>query len=191
MTFWSQAIRRTLLSAVVLACAPIALAEVSIVQSSGSGWICNGPEVTRHTTDLKAIESCARQSEKNGGAVYTVTFATEYRVSVSGQPVTPPPDPDPEPEPPDAEPGEPARITVVEPTRNVDGSPLTDLEAIRIAYSSNASGPFEPIADIPAPLTGPTAIDGLPAGVGYFVAYAVTRQGAVSERSNVVSRVLQ
>lgn len=98
---------------------------------------------------------------------------------------------DADPDSPIAEASDPAIIYVVEPTRNTDGTLLTDLETVRIAYSASESGPFDTIADLPAPLTEPTEIDGLPAGVGYFVAYAINSRGTVSDPSNVVSRVLE
>lgn len=158
------------------------------------GVVQPGTHTATHTASTRVLNlkmanpdadvQCARQEVLRG------EVSSELRDLIAGN-APPPPDPDSEPDPPGAEPGDPPRIIVIAPTRNTDGSPLTDLESIRIAYSASASGPFETIADIPAPLTGPTTIDGLPSGVSYFVAFAVTSRGAVSEQSNVVSRVLQ
>lgn len=88
----------------------VAHADFNVTQSNGTGWVCNGPVVTQHATNIEAIESCADQSLGADGAVYDVTFESEYQVSnTTPMPPVLDPDPDPEPEPeptpdPDPEP---------------------------------------------------------------------------------------
>ncbi len=86
------------LTLLLLIAAAAAQADFNVTQTGGTGWVCNGPAVTEHTTVIEAIESCADQSLSANGAVYEVTFNSAYRVS-NTPPVAPDPDPEPDPDP--------------------------------------------------------------------------------------------
>jgi hypothetical protein len=78
-----------------------------------------------------------------------------------------------------------ATLTWSKPTRNVDGSPLTNLAGYNVYY-----GPTTGLGirlDIGSGAITSTVIEGLSPGVWYFSMTAVNASGAESERTELVS----
>ena len=76
------------------------------------------------------------------------------------------------------------------PTKNTDGTPLTNLAKYRIQYGRSADELSEAI-DVSNPGVTAFVVDGLAAGTWYFGVRAVSEAGAESALSNVVSKVVQ
>ena len=83
-----------------------------------------------------------------------------------------------------------ATLSWVMPTRNTDGSPLTDLAGVIIRYGTSESALTRSLQ-----LSDPTAtshtFSGLAAGTWYFAAEAYTALGEVSEPSPFRSKTIQ
>lgn len=75
------------------------------------------------------------------------------------------------------------------PTTAIDGSTLPDLAGYRIHYGPRADQLIHSI-EIQSAGSNQYVVQGLPAGTYYFAVRAVTANGAQSETSNVVSRVV-
>jgi hypothetical protein len=73
------------------------------------------------------------------------------------------------------------------PTTNADGTPLTDLAGYRIYYGTNASD-LTQIIQVTSIGLQTYVIDNLNAGTWYFAIKAVTREGAESSLSAIVSK---
>lgn len=86
-------------------------------------------------------------------------------------------------------PGQGVALSWDVPTTTVDGGALADLTGYRIHYGPRADRLINTI-EIPSAGLNQYVVQDLPAGRYFFVVRAVTANGAQSETSNVVSRVV-
>ncbi len=82
------------------------------------------------------------------------------------------------------------RLSWTPPTRNTDGSALTNLAGFRI-YWGTAAGTYPNAVTIQNPGLSSFVVDQLTPGTWYFVTTAVNTQGAESSRSPVASKTIQ
>jgi Putative Ig domain len=75
------------------------------------------------------------------------------------------------------------------PTRNEDGSPLTDLAGYRIHYGTSASDLGQRI-DVGDPATTSAVVQNLTPGTWFFAISAYTQAGVESSHSQVASKVI-
>ena len=103
----------------------------------------------------------------------------------------PTPDPTPTPVPPTPPPVTGvAELVWTAPTRNEDGSALTDLAGYKVRYGQSAGG-LTQIRDVAAPAATTTRIEGLAAGTWYFTVASYTNTGVESVQSGPVSKAVQ
>jgi len=76
------------------------------------------------------------------------------------------------------------------PTRNEDGSALTDLAGYKVRYGQSAGG-LTQILDVAAPAATTTQIEGLAAGTWYFTVSSYTKIGVESVQVGPVSKAVQ
>ena len=81
-----------------------------------------------------------------------------------------------------------ARLYWVEPTKNTNGTPVSNLGGVRIYYGTSASN-LGHMVQVPSPTTAYT-IGNLAAGVWYFAAVAYTTTGIQGARSAVASKTV-
>ena len=81
-----------------------------------------------------------------------------------------------------------ATLAWVAPTKNTNGSALTDYAGIRIYYGTSAAN-LSKMVQVPSPGSKYT-IANLAAGTGYFAASAYNRLGTQGARSSVVSKIV-
>jgi len=81
-----------------------------------------------------------------------------------------------------------ARLYWVEPTKNTNGTPLSNLGGVRIYYGTSAAN-LSHMVQVPSPTTAYT-IGNLAAGVWYFAAAAYTTTGIQGTRSKVASKTV-
>jgi hypothetical protein len=81
-----------------------------------------------------------------------------------------------------------ARLYWVEPTKNTNGTPVSNLGGIRIYYGTSASN-LSHMVQVASPATAYT-IGNLAAGVWYFAAAAYTTAGIQGARSAVASKTV-
>jgi hypothetical protein len=81
-----------------------------------------------------------------------------------------------------------ARLYWVEPTKNTNGTPVTNLGGIRIYYGTSASN-LSHMVQVASPTTAYT-IGNLAAGVWYFAAAAYTTAGIQGARSAVARKTV-
>jgi len=79
-----------------------------------------------------------------------------------------------------------ARLYWVEPTKNTNGTPVSNLGGVRIYYGTSASN-LSQMVQVASPTTAYT-IGNLAAGVWYFAAAAYTTSGIQGSRSAVASK---
>lgn len=79
-------------------------------------------------------------------------------------------------------------LSCTDPTLNEDGTPLTDLEGIRILESNVSGGPYTLIEDVPTCAAIPVITR--PAGTYYFVGRAYNTAGIESQNSGEASKVV-
>lgn len=82
-----------------------------------------------------------------------------------------------------------ATLNWTPPTRNTDGSSLTNLAGYRIAYGKSA-GSLTQTVQISNPGISSYVIDGLSSGTWYFALKSYTSGGSESSLSNVASRTI-
>ena len=83
-----------------------------------------------------------------------------------------------------------ATVHWVAPTQNVDGSPLTDLAGYRVRYGQSSSTLDSSLQVAGASVTSAT-IEGLKVGTWYFAVQAYTADGAESDLSSVVYKIIR
>jgi hypothetical protein len=81
-----------------------------------------------------------------------------------------------------------ARLYWVEPTKNTNGTPISNLGGVRLYYGTSASN-LSHMVQVPSPTTAYT-IGNLAAGVWYFAAAAYTTGGIQGARSAVASKIV-
>jgi len=81
-----------------------------------------------------------------------------------------------------------ARLYWVEPTKNTNGTPISNLGGVRIYYGTSASN-LSHVVQVASPTTAYT-IGNLAAGVWYFAAAAYTTAGIQGARSAVASKTI-
>jgi hypothetical protein len=74
------------------------------------------------------------------------------------------------------------------PAANTDGSPVV-LAGYRILYGTDPDV-LNRVIDVPNPSITTYVVEGLSSGTWYFAVVAVNSQGATSDRSNIVSKVI-
>ena len=79
-----------------------------------------------------------------------------------------------------------ALIEWIPPTENTNGSPLTDLEGVRIYYGTSAAN-LSHMVQISSKTETSYTLNNLSAGTWYFAAVSYTTTGAQSARSSLVS----
>jgi hypothetical protein len=82
-----------------------------------------------------------------------------------------------------------ATLNWTPPTKNTDGSSLTNLAGYRISYGPSASSLTQTV-QIANPGLSSYVIDGLTSGTWYFSLRAYTSSGSESSLSNPVSRTI-
>jgi hypothetical protein len=107
--------------------------------------------------------------------------------SSGGTTVTPPPPTTPTPPP--AVTGS-ADLTWTAPTRNEDGSALTNLSGYRIRYGASADA-LTLSLEVPSAATTTARIDGLAAGTWYFTVASYTNTGVESAPAGPVWKSVQ
>jgi len=75
------------------------------------------------------------------------------------------------------------------PTKNIDGTPVTDLKGYRIRYGT-ASGAYTQTLAVDDPATTRYVVDGLTAGTYYFTVTAYNTAGAESDPAPEVSKTV-
>lgn len=80
-----------------------------------------------------------------------------------------------------------ATVTWIAPSRNADGSALTNLAGFHVYYGPDANV-LSTLQDVPQPGASSTVIANLKAGTYYFAVSAYTSDGTESELSVVVSK---
>lgn len=83
-----------------------------------------------------------------------------------------------------------ATVSWVPPTRNTDGSTLTNLAGYRIYYGTS-SGALNKTVELNNPSLSSYMIESLPAGTHYFAVKAFNSSGAESKLSNIASKSVQ
>ena len=83
-----------------------------------------------------------------------------------------------------------AELVWTAPTRNEDGSALTDLAGYKVRYGQSAGG-LTQILDVAAPAATTTRIEGLAAGTWYFTVSSYTKIGVESVQVGPVSKAVQ
>ena len=101
------------------------------------------------------------------------------------------PGPAPTPVPPPSTPGTGlAELIWTAPTRNEDGSPLSNLAGYNVRYGQSADG-LTQILEIAEPATTTITIEGLAAGTWYFTVAAYTNTNVESAQAGPVSKTIQ
>lgn len=83
-----------------------------------------------------------------------------------------------------------AELVWTAPTRNEDGSALTDLAGYKVRYGQSA-GALTQVLDVTAPAATTTRIEGLVAGTWYFTVASYTNTGVESIQAGPVSKAVQ
>ena len=83
-----------------------------------------------------------------------------------------------------------AELVWTAPTRNEDGSALTDLAGYKVRYGQSA-GALTQVLDVAAPAATTTRIEGLVAGTWYFTVASYTNTGVESVQAGPVSKAVQ
>ena len=107
---------------------------------------------------------------------------------VSPPPASPPPTSPPPSTPPPATTGS-AELTWTAPTKNEDGSALTNLAGYKVRYGQSA-GVLSQLRDIATPATTSVTIEGLSAGTWYFTVASYTNAGVESAPTGAVSKTI-
>ena len=101
------------------------------------------------------------------------------------------PGPTPTPAPPPSTPVTGlAELIWTAPTRNEDGSALTNLAGYKVRYGQSA-GALTQVLDVAAPAATTTRIEGLAAGTWYFTVASYTNTGVESVQAGPVSKAVQ
>jgi hypothetical protein len=83
-----------------------------------------------------------------------------------------------------------ASLSWAPPTRNTDGSTLTNLAGYRVSYGTSASS-LTRVVTISNPGISSYVVEGLTAGTWYFSIKAYTSSGTESAASTVASKSIQ
>jgi hypothetical protein len=83
-----------------------------------------------------------------------------------------------------------AELIWTAPTRNEDGSALTDLAGYKVRYGQSA-GALTQVLDVAVPAATTTRINGLVAGTWYFTVASYTNTGVESVQAGPVSKAVQ
>lgn len=83
-----------------------------------------------------------------------------------------------------------ADLTWTAPTRNEDGSALTNLAGYKVHYGLSA-GSLTQVIDIPSPGNAGSRIEGLTAGTWYFTVVAYTNTGVESRPAGPVWKTIR
>jgi len=83
-----------------------------------------------------------------------------------------------------------AELIWTAPTRNEDGSALTDLAGYKVRYGQSADELVQ-ARDVAQPATTTLTIEGLAAGTWYFTVASYTNTGAESSQAGPVSKAVQ
>ncbi|GMU58321.1 MAG: hypothetical protein AMXMBFR34_00840 [Myxococcaceae bacterium] len=82
-----------------------------------------------------------------------------------------------------------AKLSWAPPTRNTDGTPLTDLKGYQIHYGPSP-GNYTKVVTLNDPAATSHQIDNLASGAWYFAMKAVDTEGNVSSLTNEVSKTI-
>jgi hypothetical protein len=82
-----------------------------------------------------------------------------------------------------------AELTWSAPTKNEDGTALTNLAGYKVRYGQSA-GALSQARDIATPATTSVTIDGLSAGTWYFTVASYTNAGVESAPTGAVSKTI-
>lgn len=82
-----------------------------------------------------------------------------------------------------------AELTWTAPTRNEDGTALTNLAGYKVRYGQSA-GALGQMRDIASPATTSVTIEGLSAGTWYFTVASYTNTGVESAPTGAVSKTI-
>jgi len=82
-----------------------------------------------------------------------------------------------------------ASLNWTAPTKNEDGTPLTNLAGYKVRYGTNV-GALNQLQDIPNPGTTSLTIQGLAAGTWYFTLASYTNVGVESAQTAAVSKTI-
>jgi hypothetical protein len=83
-----------------------------------------------------------------------------------------------------------ASLSWTPPTRNTDGSTLSNLAGYRVSYGTSASS-LSKVVTVANPGVSSYVVDGLTSGTWYFTVKAYTSSGTESSASSVVSKSIQ
>ena len=101
-------------------------------------------------------------------------------------PVSPPPTTPPPTTPPPATTGT-AELNWTAPTKNEDGTALTNLAGYKVRYGQSV-GALGQVRDVTSPATTSVTIEGLSAGTWYFTVASYTNAGVESAPTGAVSK---
>ena len=126
----------------------------------------------------------------SGGSTSSATPPTSSSPTppVSPPPATPPPTTPPPPSPPPATTGS-AELAWTAPTKNEDGTALTNLAGYKVRYGQSA-GALSQVRDVASPATTSVTIEGLAAGTWYFTVASYTNAGVESAPTGAVSKTI-
>ena len=126
----------------------------------------------------------------SGGSTSNVTppTSTSPAPTPSPPPISPPPVSPPPTTPPPATTGS-AELTWTAPTKNEDGTALTNLAGYKVRYGQSA-GALGQLRDITTPATTSVTIEGLTAGTWYFTVASYTNAGVESAPTGAVSKAI-
>jgi len=135
-------------------------------------------------TLMMTLAACGGEGS-SGGSTSSVTPPTSIAPT---PPTSPPPASPPPPTPPPATTGS-AELAWTAPTKNEDGSALTNLAGYKVRYGQSA-GALSQLRDIASPATTSVTIDGLSAGTWYFTVATYTNAGVESAPTGAVSKTI-
>lgn len=155
-------------------CDPMAFPRLACTQRLDQAHVTLNPGITvRYQVQAARTADCSGELSAPSSPAVSATTLTS----------TPLP-PDPEPEPTD-----PAQLLWTPPTRNTDGSSLTNLAGYRISYGTTPEALSQTV-QLANPGVTVYTISGLAPGTYYFAVRAYTSTGTESVNSNIVSKVV-
>jgi hypothetical protein len=123
-----------------------------------------------------------------GGSSSGSTSSVTPPTSIAPTPPVSPPPATPPPAPPPATTGT-AELAWTAPTKNEDGTALTNLAGYKVRYGQSA-GALSQVRDIASPATTSVTIEGLSAGTWYFTVASYTNAGVESAPTGAVSKTI-
>jgi hypothetical protein len=154
-------------------CDPLSRTPLLCTQTLDGRHVTLNPGTTvRYQVEAARVADCSGELSAPSSPVVSATTLTS----------TPP---DPQPEPTGT-----AGLSWTPPTRNTDGSSLSNLAGYRISYGTTPEALTQTVQLANASLTAYT-ISGLVTGTYYFAVRAYTSGGTESVNSNVGSKIIQ